>query len=56
MAKENEDREFRTVQNILRHLTEIYNDLTFEGVQSMLREWPIRLSWVMENGGECYFE
>jgi hypothetical protein len=50
------DRELRTIQDILRRLTEIWNDLTFEEVQSVFREWQIRLEWVLENGGECYFE
>jgi hypothetical protein len=37
-------------------LTEIWNDLTFEDVQSVFREWKIRLNWVIENGGEYYSE
>jgi hypothetical protein len=53
MAKEQiKDRECRTVQDILRCLTEICNDLTFEDVQFVFREWQIRLNWVMENGRE----
>jgi hypothetical protein len=28
----------------------------FEDVQSVFREWQIRLNWVMENGGEYYSE
>jgi hypothetical protein len=50
------DREFSTVQDILHRLTNIWNNLTFEDVQSAFREWQIRLNWVMENGGEYYFE
>jgi histone-lysine N-methyltransferase SETMAR len=46
------DREFHTVQDLRRHLTEIWNDLTFEDVQSVFLEWNIRLTWVIENGGE----
>jgi hypothetical protein len=43
MTKEKmKDREFRTIQDILRHLTEIWNDLTFEDIQSVFREWQIR--------------
>jgi hypothetical protein len=45
-----EDREFHTVQDILGHLTEIWNDLTFEDVQSAFLEWHIRLNRVVENG------
>jgi hypothetical protein len=56
MAKENvTGREFRRVQDILRRLTEIWNDLTFEDVRSVFRERQIRLNWVMENGGEYDF-
>jgi hypothetical protein len=43
-------------QDILHSLTENWNDLTFEDVQYMFREWQIRLNWVMENGGEYYSE
>jgi hypothetical protein len=57
MEKEKiKNREFHIVQDILHYLTEIWNNLTFEDVQSMSREWQIRLNWVMENGGEYYFE
>jgi hypothetical protein len=38
------DREFCTVQDILRRLTEIWNDPTFEDVQTMFREWQIRIN------------
>jgi histone-lysine N-methyltransferase SETMAR len=48
------DREFHTVQDIRGWLTEIWNDLTFEDVQSVFLEWKIRLNWVIENGGEYY--
>jgi hypothetical protein len=57
MAKEKmKDHEFRTVQDILRRLTEIWNNFTFEDVQSRFGEWQIRLTWVMENGEEYDFE
>jgi hypothetical protein len=49
--KEMKDRGFRTVQDILRRLAEIWNDLAFEDVQSVFREWQTRPNWVMENGG-----
>jgi hypothetical protein len=43
MAKEKmKDREFRTIQDILRRLTETWSDLTFEDIQSVFREWNIR--------------
>jgi hypothetical protein len=50
------DREFHAVQDIRRHSTEIWNDLTCEEVQSVFLEWKIRLKWVSENGGEYYSE
>jgi hypothetical protein len=57
MAKEKmKDHKFHTVQDSLRCLTEIWNDLTFEDVRSVFREWQIRLNSVMENGGEYYSE
>jgi histone-lysine N-methyltransferase SETMAR len=57
MAKEKmQDREFHTIQNILVRLAQIWDDLTFELLQSMLCEWQIRLNWVIEHGGEYYSE
>jgi hypothetical protein len=57
MAKEKmKHREFRTIQDIIRRLTEIWNDLTFEDVQSVFRTWQIRLNWVTENSRKHYFE
>jgi hypothetical protein len=50
------DREFHTVQNIRSCLTEIWNGLTFEDVQSVFLEWKMRSNWVIENGGEYYSE
>jgi hypothetical protein len=50
------DRQFHTIQDILGRLTEIWNGLTFEGVQSVFFEWQIPLNWVTENGGEYYSE
>jgi hypothetical protein len=50
------DREFHTVQDILGRLTEIWNGLTFEDVQSVFLEGQLRLNLVIENGGEYYSE
>jgi hypothetical protein len=50
------DREFHAVQDIRRRLTEIWNDLTFEDVQSVFLEWKIRVNWVIGNAGEYYSE
>jgi hypothetical protein len=46
------DREFHRVQDLRRRSTEIWNVRTFEDVQSVFLEWKIRLTWVIENGGE----
>jgi hypothetical protein len=54
--KKIKSREFRTVQDIPLRLAEIWNDLTFEDVQSVFREWQIRLNGVIENDGEYYFD
>jgi hypothetical protein len=57
MAKEKmKDCEFRTVQDILRGLLEIWNDLIFEDAQSVFRKSHIRLNWVIKNSGEYCFE
>jgi hypothetical protein len=53
---EMKDREFHTVQDIRRCLTEICNGLDFKDVQSVFLEWKIGLNWVIENGGEHYRE
>jgi hypothetical protein len=37
-------------------LAEIWNDLTFEGIQSVLLKGQIRLNLVTGNGGEYYSE
>jgi hypothetical protein len=46
------DREFCAVLDILQRLTEIWNGLTFEDVQSVFRRWQIPLTGVVEEGGE----
>jgi hypothetical protein len=57
MAREKmKDREFRTLQNIIDRLTEIWNVLTFEDVQSMFHQWQIPRNGVTEDGGGYYFE
>jgi hypothetical protein len=44
------------VHDSLDRLTEIWNDLPFEDVQHVFREWQIRINWVIENGGEYSFK
>jgi hypothetical protein len=53
---EKNDQEFHTVQDVLGHLAEIWNDLTSESIQSAFLESQIRLNWVIENDGECHSE
>jgi hypothetical protein len=48
------DWKFHTVQDVLGRLTQIWNGLTFEDVQSVFIEWQIRLNWALENGEEYY--
>jgi hypothetical protein len=43
------DRTLHTVQDILGHLTEIWNDLIFEDVQSAFSVSQIRLNCVIKN-------
>jgi hypothetical protein len=52
----NEGLGVHKVQDIRRRLIEIWNDLTFEDVQSVFLECKPRLNWAIENGGEDYFE
>jgi hypothetical protein len=50
------DREFRTVQDILRRLTDAWNGLTFEDAYPVFREWQGGLNWVLENGRDSDVE
>jgi histone-lysine N-methyltransferase SETMAR len=48
------DREFCSVQEILRSLSDAWSDLTFEDIQRVFLEWMDRLTWVIENDGEYF--
>jgi hypothetical protein len=46
------DREFCSAQDMLRRLSDAWNDLIFEDIQRVFLEWMDRLTWVIENAGE----
>jgi hypothetical protein len=48
------DREFHSSDGIEVGVTKIWNDLTFDKVQSVFRNWINRLAWVPENGGSIF--
>jgi transposase len=50
------DREFSSSGEIEDAIAQICNDLTFDDVQSIFRDWIRRLAWVAENDGECISE
>jgi hypothetical protein len=55
MAKEKiNDRELHSAQEIFSHLSDPWNDLTFEDIQRVFLEWMDRLIWVIVNDGEHF--
>jgi hypothetical protein len=46
------DREFHSHEEIEEAITAAWNDLTFEGVQSIFYDWIHRLAWAIEHEGE----
>jgi hypothetical protein len=46
------DREFDSIDRIEEPITEIWNGLTFDDVQSVFLGWMKCLAWVIDNGGE----
>jgi hypothetical protein len=50
------DREFSSSEGIKDAIAQIWNDLTFDGVHSVFRNWIRRLAWVTENDGEYISE
>jgi hypothetical protein len=50
------DREFISSDEIEDVMTKVENDLTFDDVQSIFRNWMPRLAEVIENNGECIHE
>jgi hypothetical protein len=50
------DREFSSSDEIEDAIAQVWNDLTFDDVQSVFRDWIRRLAWVAENNGEYMSE
>jgi hypothetical protein len=50
------DRQLRAVQSLHQAITDLRDELTFEDLQAVFLEWMNRLSWVIENKGECFIE
>jgi histone-lysine N-methyltransferase SETMAR len=48
------DREFCSAQDILRSLSDAWNDLNFENIQRVFLEWMDGFTWVLENDGEYF--
>jgi hypothetical protein len=48
--------EFSTEDQIVSAITTIWQDVTFDTLQSVFQEWIQQLNWVTENNGEYYFE
>jgi hypothetical protein len=46
------DREFSSSDEIEDVMTQVWNGLTFDNVQSVFRDWTRRLAWVAENDGD----
>jgi hypothetical protein len=50
------DRDFSSSDEIEDVIAQVWNDLTFDDVQSAFRGWTRGLVWVAENGGEYICE
>jgi transposase len=46
------ERVFQSEEQILAAITESWNELTFEDIQRVFRNWMERLMWVIANSGE----
>jgi histone-lysine N-methyltransferase SETMAR len=46
------DREFSPSDEIEDAVEQVWNDLTFDDIQSVFRNWIRRLAWVAENNEE----
>jgi hypothetical protein len=57
MLKQNlSDRELSSTDEIEDAIAQVWNDLTFDDVQSVFRDWMQRLAWVAESDGEYISE
>jgi hypothetical protein len=50
------DRWLRGVQSLRQAITDLWDELTFEGVQAVSLEWMNHLSLVIENKGEYFIQ
>jgi histone-lysine N-methyltransferase SETMAR len=50
------DRKIQGVQGLISERTDIWDDLTFEDVQTVFLDWMERLSWAINNNGEYYIK
>jgi hypothetical protein len=50
------DREFHSHEGIKEAIPVGWDDLTFDDVQSIFRDWMGRLAWVIEHEGEYLLE
>jgi hypothetical protein len=50
------NREFHSHDEIEEAITMVWNDLTFNEVQSIFHHWMNRFRWVIENGREYITE
>jgi hypothetical protein len=46
------DRKINSSDEIEKVITKIWDELTFDEVQSVVHNWMSHLAWVIENGGE----
>jgi hypothetical protein len=50
------DRRLGWVQSFRQAITDLWDELTFEDVQTVFLEWMNRRSWVIENKGEYFIK
>jgi hypothetical protein len=50
------DREFNSSDEIEEVITEVWDEFTFDEVQSVFHNWMNRFTWLIENGGEYIIE
>jgi hypothetical protein len=50
------DREFSSSDEIKEAIAQVWNNLTFDDVQSVFREWIRHPAWVAENDGKYISE
>jgi hypothetical protein len=50
------DHELNSSEEIEGVITKVWNEFTFNEVQSVFHNWMNHLAWVSENGGESILE